>query len=119
LFKKIQRNAAASRLLEEKLFEQVALELSEGKRRNGLWAKALANCDGNEKKAKSLYIRYRVQSIKDEAEILEVVAEEKKMKIKTDPRIPTKDPEYILCHKCKFEQWIGYKKCQKCGMSFS
>ncbi len=88
------------------------LELSEGKRRNGLWAKALANSDGNEEKAKSLYIQYRVQSIKDEAKIMESVAEEEILNLANDPRIPTKDPEYVLCPECKFEQWIGYNKCQ-------
>lgn len=60
-----------SRLLEEKLYEQVAVEVSQGKIRNGLWTKALANSDGAEKKAKSLYIKYRVQSIIDEASLLE------------------------------------------------
>ncbi|SMP86078.1 hypothetical protein SAMN06313540_10230 [Epsilonproteobacteria bacterium SCGC AD-308-E02] len=30
------------RLLEEKLYEQVAQDLAQGKRREGIWAKALA-----------------------------------------------------------------------------
>jgi hypothetical protein len=28
----------------------------------------------------------------------------------------TKDPDYIRCSDCKFEQWTGYKVCQKCGV---
>jgi hypothetical protein len=63
-------------LLEEQLYEQVVHELGNGQRRDGLWAKALANSDGLEEKAKALYIRYRVQSIKDEIEIHEGVKEE-------------------------------------------
>ena len=76
MFKKLRRNSAAARLLEEQLYEQVVVELSTGKKRDGLWAKALANSDGIEEKAKALYIQYRVQSIKDETEISEAVAEE-------------------------------------------
>jgi len=76
LFEKFKRNSAAARLLEEQLYERVVLELSQNQRRDGLWAKAMANSDGSEDKAKSLYIKYRVQSIKDEAEINEAVAEQ-------------------------------------------
>jgi len=78
LFGKLNRNSAAARLLEEQLYEQVVVELSNGYKRNGLWAKALDNSEGSEEKAKALYIRYRVQSIKDEAEMAEAVAEKKK-----------------------------------------
>lgn len=52
------------------------MELSHDQRRDGLWAKAMANSGGSEEKAKSLYIKYRVQSIKDEAEIAESVVEQ-------------------------------------------
>ena len=30
------------------------------------------------------------------------------------PRFTKTDPNYILCPHCSFEQWVGYKKCQKC-----
>lgn len=76
MFDKFRRTSAATRLLEEQLYEQVVQELANGQRRDGLWAKALANSDGLEDKAKALYIRYRVQSIKDEIEIHEVIEEE-------------------------------------------
>ena len=77
MFDKYRRNSAAARLLEEQLYEQVVNELSNGQKRNGLWAKALANSDGAEEKAKALYIKYRVQSIKDEIEVSEALNEEK------------------------------------------
>lgn len=75
MFDKFRRRSASVRLIEEQLYEQVVLELSKGQKRAGLWAKALANCDGVEEKAKSLYIQYRVQSIKDEIEIGGAMAE--------------------------------------------
>lgn len=40
------------RLLEDKLYEQVALEISRGIKRDGLWLKALSNVDGKEERAK-------------------------------------------------------------------
>lgn len=76
MFEKFRRKSAAARLEEEQLYEQVLQELSRGEKRAGLWAKALANCDGLEQKAESLYIRYRVQSIRDEVEIMEGISEE-------------------------------------------
>ena len=64
-------------MLEEQLYEQVVVELSNGKKRDGLWAKAISNSSGVEEKAKALYIKYRVQSIKDEIEVSkEIQAEE-------------------------------------------
>lgn len=71
MFKKLQRITAANRLIEEKLYEQVLVEMASGNIRSGIWAKALANCSGSEEKAKSLYIKYRVQSIKDEQAVVE------------------------------------------------
>ncbi|WOJ93686.1 hypothetical protein R0135_00620 [Congregibacter variabilis] len=76
MFDKFKRSSAAARLLEEALYEQVVNELSQSKKRNGLWAKALADSGGSEDKAKSLYIRYRVQSLKDESEMAEAIAEQ-------------------------------------------
>jgi len=63
----------------------VVEELANGQRRNGLWAKALANSGGQEEKAKALYIRYRVQSIRDEIEISEAAKEEAARKARVPP----------------------------------
>ena len=89
--------------------------IQEGIKRDGLWAKALANSEGDEKKTKALYIQYRVQAIKDEVEVSAIIEETERQKQKPSKKIPTNDPQYILCGKCKFEQWTGYKKCQRCG----
>jgi hypothetical protein len=74
-WKKVKQTAIADRLVEEKLYELVHRELESGERRDGLWAKAFQNSQGDEQKANALYIGYRVQSIKDEAEITDLFAE--------------------------------------------
>lgn len=73
-WKKVKQTVIVDRLLEEKLYEQVLREIESGIRRDGLWAKALQNSCGNEQEAKALYIKYRVRSIKDEAEISEALS---------------------------------------------
>lgn len=71
MLKRFQRNNATNRLFEEKLYEQVLIEMDNGNIRAGLWAKSLANGAGNEEKAKGLYIKYRVQSIRDELIVID------------------------------------------------
>ena len=51
---------------EESLYEIAFNELNSEKRRNGLWAKALSESNGDEKLAGSLYIKYRVRLLKKE-----------------------------------------------------
>ncbi len=58
------------RSYDEKLYEQVANEIFEGLQRPGIWAKALADSKGDEALTRSLYIKYRVQALKDEHENL-------------------------------------------------
>jgi hypothetical protein len=64
--KKIKHHAISSRFLDEQIYAQVLNEIENGQRRDGLWAKALAHSDGCNEKAKSLYIKYRAESIRDE-----------------------------------------------------
>jgi hypothetical protein len=87
LFSNFKRNIAASRLLEERLYAQVLDELERGIKRQGLWAKAIANSDGVESKAKSIYIKYRLQSMKDEAELLIAVNKEAKLQEKEEEKL--------------------------------
>jgi hypothetical protein len=54
------------RLNEIQLYELVANEIENNQQIKGLWAKALADCKGDEKEARGLYIKSRVQMIKDE-----------------------------------------------------
>lgn len=75
MFKKFKRDLAVGRLVEEQLYEQVAIELAQGYRREGLWTKALADGHGDESKAKGLYIKYRVRSLSDDAEIVAALSD--------------------------------------------
>ena len=61
-FKKI---AISNRADDELLYEYVLNEMESGVIIKGLWGKSLANSNGNEDNAKSIYMKYRVQSIKD------------------------------------------------------
>ena len=48
---------------EEALYQQVLEEVESGFMRKGIYAKALADSQGDEGKANALYIKYRVQSL--------------------------------------------------------
>jgi len=72
IFNKIKYNNAVIRIDEEKYYELVASELENGMRKKGLWLKALSKSNGDENKANSLYVSFRVQAIKDEFEIDEI-----------------------------------------------
>jgi len=60
-----------SRQFEEYVFEMVANEIQSGIKKTGLWAKAISEANGNENTARGLYIKYRAQSMIDEAYIAE------------------------------------------------
>ena len=83
----------APTLEEEALYKQVLDEVESGVMRKGIYAKALADGLGDEGKAQSLYIKYRVQSLIDEekhkAELLglQLAAKEKEKKAKEKERL--------------------------------
>lgn len=68
-WKKNKSASIADRLADEHIYERVLQEIESGTRRGGLWLKALENSQGDEKRAKLLYISYRVQAMKDEIAI--------------------------------------------------
>lgn len=49
---------------DEALYAQAMQEVETGNTRTGLWAKAFAEADGDEKRQKALYLRYRVAAEK-------------------------------------------------------
>ena len=61
---------------DEMLFEYVMDEMEETEPIKGLWAKAIAHSEGNNDKAKSMYMQFRVQSIKDEFDALKILYNE-------------------------------------------
>ena len=82
MFNSLKLNSAKERLLEEKLFEQVALEIQQGHKRSGLWAKAISLSKGHEELAKAKYIELRVQSLKDEIAVTHEVLERESKSVK-------------------------------------
>lgn len=51
---------------DEKYYALVSEEIASGQIRPGLWAIALANCEYNETKAKAIYLKMRVKTLKEE-----------------------------------------------------
>lgn len=69
--RKLANVGAATRIIDEELYAKAYREMSRGIRRDGLWAKALANGAGDESRATALYLQYRVQAYKDELALLQ------------------------------------------------
>ena len=63
------------RLAENELYEIVAMEVANEQVMAGIWGKAFSDTEGNMEKSKALYIKYRVQDLKDKA-ILELAKNE-------------------------------------------
>lgn len=66
LFDDIKAKGAAYRLTEEALYAEALREIESGQRRDGIWAKAMAESDMDAGKAGAKYIKMRVQALKDE-----------------------------------------------------
>ena len=52
-------------MIEEEFYELAYEEIESGNLKKGLWAKAFSKSDGDENKAKALYIKYRFDQIKE------------------------------------------------------
>jgi len=76
MFNFIKKKVIENRIQDEILYEYVLDELESNLKVRGLWAKAIAYSEGDDSKATSLYMQYRVQSIKDEFASLQIVYEE-------------------------------------------
>lgn len=76
MFKKYKLNRAISRVVEDKLYEMALEEVENDILIKGAWARALSQSDGIDAKAKSIYLQYRVEAMKNEAQIMESVLEE-------------------------------------------
>jgi len=84
MFNFIRKAVISNRVEETILYEYVYDELEDGFKIRGLWAKALAMSEGNEDKATSLYMQYRVQNIRDIFTSMKIAYEElSKSQIKT------------------------------------
>ena len=70
IFDDIKAKGAAYRLTEEALYAEALREIESGQRRDGIWAKAMAESNMDHGKAGARYIKLRVQSLKDEVTVL-------------------------------------------------
>ena len=69
IFDKLKLDSASTRLSDDDLFEQAYDELQNDELIKSVWARALSESDGDEKKAEALYLKLRVQQIKDEKHV--------------------------------------------------
>ena len=76
IFSSAKVKLAAQKLAEEGLYELAAAEIAADKFRPGLWAKAIAEADGDDAKARARYIKLRVETLKAEAELNSFAEEE-------------------------------------------
>jgi len=70
IFDDIRAKGAAYRLTEESLYAEALREIESGQRRDGIWAKAMAESNMDQGKAGAKYIKLRVQSLKDEVALV-------------------------------------------------
>lgn len=64
-FKKDPFEESFMRLAENELYEIVANEVLNEQVMAGIWGRAFSDAEGNTEKSKALYIKYRVQDLKD------------------------------------------------------
>jgi hypothetical protein len=101
IFDDIRTKGAAFRLTEEALYAEALREIESGQRRDGIWAKALAESNMDQGKAGARYIKLRVQSLKDEvtlsiAELKQAsAAEQKRLAEPARPQLKQSSPEPI------------------------
>lgn len=76
MLRRFKQKRALDRLLEERLYALALAEFESKDIRQGLWAKSLANCVGDEHTAKGSYLKLRVQSMRDESVLVEAILDE-------------------------------------------
>lgn len=76
MFNMFKKAAIENRVEETILYEFVLDEIEAGIKVRGLYAKAMANSDGDMNKANSIYMKYRVQDIKDIFTTMKIAYEE-------------------------------------------
>lgn len=66
----VRLRGASSRITEEALYAEALREVEAGLRRDGLWAKALAKTGMRQQDAQAYYLELRVQSLRDEIDLV-------------------------------------------------
>ena len=96
----IRQKGAAGRLTEEMLYAEVLREMESGIRRDGLWAKALTEAAEKRGDPKALYIKLRVQALRDELTVTQAVLNDKRLlrkkkQAEDDQRLEDKEQKEI------------------------
>jgi hypothetical protein len=68
------------RLEENELFEIVTREVMNEEVIAGIWGRAFSDVEGDQEKAKALYIKYRVRDLKDRALVAQAILKEENAK---------------------------------------
>jgi len=78
---------------EEQFYEQAATELAMKCPKSGIMAKAFSKCEGDEKKSYALYIKLRVQQLREEyeRELNRKKAEERLERVRKKEEIKNRD----------------------------
>lgn len=84
-----------NRINEELLYTIVYDELSDNNMSRGLWLKALTETEGDTERAKYIYVKYRVQAIKDEISINKIEQEKEAEQLKKEADYVAKT---MLCY---------------------
>ena len=98
----IKKATSKKRLMDELLYEIALQELESGTYRYGIWSEALAKSSGNESLARSLYIRYRVRSLRDESTQREVIEKSNKEPDLLEEELHFKSNEAAFEYACRF-----------------
>lgn len=96
---------------EEALYAQAASEVAEGDIRPGLWAKAAAVSDGDERKTQARYIGLRVEQLQLQREAAKELA-----RIAPPMQDVTPTPEtHVRCPDCRDLVRRESRECRHCG----
>ena len=75
-FREGRKHTIVKRMVETNLFEFVMNEISNGEKHQGLWGQALVACEGDTVRAEAAYIKLRVNSVKDEIQLENIIESE-------------------------------------------
>ena len=98
--KQIKKTNVISRLQETQLFEYVMNEIKRDDRKEGVWGQALVASEGDQQKAEALYVKRRVNSLKDEIALDTIIKDEELRAIQminhlSEEEITSKKPIYL------------------------
>ena len=77
IFKQIKKTKVITRIQETQLFEYVMNEINQNDRKEGIWGQALVASEGDQEKARALYIKLRVEALKDEISLDTIIHDER------------------------------------------